>query len=733
MKNSTLFKKWLLIIAFGVFGFSYSSAAVQADTTVLVSETFATSLGSFTPQSLVGAQVWAWNSSAYAKISGFVSSVNNPNDDWLVSPAIDLTGASSIYLNFLHAHKYGVDTINTLQLMVSDSYTTGTIDPGQWTAISFPLSTQATWNFVNSGYLSLEAYKGKANVHFAFRYRSTATASATWEVKNVTLKAIVKVPDVVVLSETFNKVATGTSKAPLTVDASTSQATMDALTVLPGWTGSKVYAAGSALKMGSSSVAGILTTPALDLSSQSGKFNITFKAMAWSADTTHLRVYVDNVLAKEITGMNADTFYVYKTYGPYEFTGGSAASKIKFTTSASVSKNCRFYLDSIVITQAPSTNPTASGVALPYKTETGTTQAQNVTILAKYLTGDLSLAFANKVGTAFQSTTTTVTAVQAMASGGFAFPVYYSPSAAGNDTATITITGGGLAAPVVVTIAGNAYSVVSVANLAALRAANVAAPTDITTIYKVTGECVVSWTQSSGNTKYIQDATGGLMVYDVAGKITTAFVAGNGMTGVTGTLLLYGNALELVPIKDVAVSSTGNIVAPVTLTIPEAKANKERYESSLVLIKGLTKPTASTFWGTAKTSFNFTNGLDTIVIRTNYTGLDFMSATTAIPTSATDYAGILCEYNGTVQLFPRSTADIGYVSSVKNVETNAGVYGSNGMLHVKALQGQLIEVYTIMGRKVLNSIATDGINEFQLSKNQILLVKVGNRVAKVVM
>jgi len=699
-----------------------------------VSETFATSLGtSFTTQSLVGVQVWGWSSS-YAKMTGFVSSVNNPNDDWLISPSINLTDASSISLSFFHAHKYGVDTINTLQLMVTDSYTSGTIDPSTWTPVSFPLSDQKTWNFLNSGYISLEAYKGKANVRFAFRYRSTATAGATWEIKNVTLRAIVKVPDVVVLSETFNKVATGTSKSPGTTDASTTSTAMDALTTLPGWTGSKVYPAGSALKLGSSSVAGILTTPALDLSSQSGSFNLTFKAMAWSADTTHLQVYVDNILAKEITGMNADTFYVYKTYGPYVIIGGTAASKIKFTTSGSRAKNCRFYLDSVVVSHAPSTNPTASGVVLPYKTEIGSTQAQNVTITAKYLTGDLTLAFANKVGTAFQSTTTAVTAVQAMASGGFAFPVYYSPSAAGNDTATITITGGGLAAPVVVTLAGNAYRVFSVSTLAELRAANVVAPTDITTIYKVTGECVVTWTQTSGNTKYIQDATGGLMIYDAAGKITTAFAAGNGMKGLTGTLLLYGNALELVPIGDVAVSSTGNIVAPVTLTIPEAKANKERYESALVLIKGLTKLGTATFWGTSKTSFNFSNGTDTIVVRTNYTGLDFMTATTAIPTVPTDFAGILCEYNGTVQLFPRSLTDIAYVpAGLMETDVASSVWGSNGTLNVNTTVGQSIEVYNLMGQRLMKSTAKEGINTFSLNKNQLYLVRVNNRVSKIVL
>jgi hypothetical protein len=743
MKNSTLFKKWLLLIAFGVFGFSYSSAAIKADTTVLLSETFATTFGSFTAQSLLGDQVWT-PTPAYscAKMTGFTT-VNNANEDWLISPSIDLTGASSIYLDFLHAHRYGKDTINTLQLMVTDTYTTGTVDPGDWTPVLFKLSTQANFNFVNSGYLLLDTYKGKKNVHFAFRYRSNTTASATWEIKNVVLKAIVKVPDVVVMSETFDKVTTNTLKTPGSTDAGLLQTSMDALTVLPGWTGSKVYPAGGALKLGASAVAGILTTPSLDLSAQSGTFNLTFKSMTWSGDTTHLRIYVDNVLAKEITGLNADTFYVFKTYGPYEFTGGTATSKIKFTTSGSVAKNSRFYLDSIVVSQSASTTPKVSLSEVVFKAEAGKTVVKKIGIKGTYLTGDLTITLTNKKGVAFSPISTTIAKANALA--GDSIAVTYSPLVAGLDTAILVVSGGGLPSNVQVSVPGGAYKPV-VANLAALRAAYVANP-DPSVVYTVTGPIVASYinttiTTSASRSVYFQDATGGVLSYEskaaVANIITPDYTVGSAVTGFTGSLTEYGKLLEFVPTVAPAATSTGNALIPVELTIAQAKSLKENYESMLVCVKGLSKclSNTATVWAVAKANYNFGIGSDSIVLRTNYTLMDYMDGATAISADPTNYAGLLIEYNGAVQIVPRSKTDLGYTGPTSNLsQINAAVtvYGSNGTLNVKTSQGQKMEVYNLMGQRILRTTTSEGVNTFVLGKNQLYLVKVNNTVTKILL
>ncbi len=749
MKNSTLFKKWLILLAFGVFGFSHSFAAEPVETTVF-SEPFLTSLGGFSAQSVAGAQVWSWSSYqgvGYAKMNGYASSVNNVNEDWLISPSINLAGLDSAILTFTQANYYKVtSTISNEQTVwISSDYVSGNPGDATWTQITIPnyQTALSSYTFISSGNMKVPAaFKGK-KVVIAFKYVSTATTSSTWEVYNFLLKGYAPPAQTMILTETFDKVTTGTSKSPGSTDASLVQANIDALTVLPGWTGSKVYPAGAALKMGSSSVAGILTTPSIDLSAQSGTFNLTFKAMAWSGDTTHLQVYVNNVLAKEITGMNADTFYVYKTYGPYEITGGTSTTKIKFTTSASAAKNSRFYLDSVVVTQSASTAPKVSLSEVALKAETGKTVVKKIGIKGTYLTADLTVTLTNKKGTAFSPISTTILKANALA--GDSIAVTYAPTVAGLDTATLVISGGGLTSNVQILVPGSAYTPI-VANLAALRAAYVANP-DQTVVYTVTGPIVASYintttTTTTSRSVYFQDATGGVLSYEskpaLANIITPDYAVGSAVSGYSGTLTEYGKLLEFVPTVAPVASSTGNALIPVELTIAQAKSMKEKYESMLVCVKGLSKSLSNTatVWAVAKANYNFGIGSDSIVLRTNYTLMDYMDGTTAISAGPTNYAGLLIEYNGAVQIVPRTKTDLGYAGPTTNLSQPniaASIYGTNGMLNVKTTQGQVVEVYNMMGQRILKATTTEGVNTFLLGKNQLYMVKVNKTVTKIIL
>jgi len=749
MKNSTLFKKWLLLMALGVFGFSYSFAADPVETTVF-SEPFLTSLGGFSAQSVTGTQVWTWSSYqgvGYAKMNGYANSVNNINEDWLISPSINLAGLDSAILTFTQANYYKVtSTISSEQTVwISSDYVSGNPGDATWTQMTIPnyQTALSSYTFINSGNMKVPAaFKGK-RVVIAFKYVSTAATSSTWEVYNFLLKGYAPPAQTMILTETFDKVTTGTSKTPGSTDAGLLQSSMDLLTVLPGWTGSKVYPAGSALKMGSSSAAGILTTPSIDLSAQSGTFNLTFKAMAWSADTTHLRVYINDVLAKEITGMNADTFYVYKTYGPYEITGGTAASKIKFTTSGSATKNCRFYLDSVVVTQSASTAPKVSLAEVAYKAEAGKSVVKKIAIKGVYLTADLNVALTNKKGTAFTPISSTITKANALA--GDSISVTYAPTVAGLDTALLVISGGGLTSNVQISVAGSAYTPI-VANLAALRAAYVANP-DQSVVYTVTGPIVASYnntttTTTTSRSVYFQDATGGVLSYEskaaLVNIITPDYAVGDAVSGFTGTLTEYGKLLEIVPTVAPAASTTGNALIPVELTIAQTKSMKEKYESMVVCVKGLSKSLSntSTVWAVAKANYNFGIGSDSIVLRTNYTLMDYMDGTTAISANPTNYAGLLIEYNGSVQIVPRTKTDLGYTGPTSNLsQANvvAAIYGSNGTLNVKTTQDQVIEVYNLMGQRILKTTTSEGVNTFVLGKSQLYLVKVNNSVTKIIL
>jgi hypothetical protein len=155
----------------------------------ILSEKFATDLGKFTAVSVTGDQVWAWSSYkgvGFAKISGY-SGGNKINEDWLISPAMDMTKRKRATLTFDHTHKYGVeDYASQMTLWVTDNYQSGTPDVTKWKQLSFTYQFSSSYTFGSSGPVSLNDYAGKTNVRIAFRYICDDIVSApTWEVQNV--------------------------------------------------------------------------------------------------------------------------------------------------------------------------------------------------------------------------------------------------------------------------------------------------------------------------------------------------------------------------------------------------------------------------------------------------------------------------------------------------------------------------------------------------------------------
>lgn len=155
--------------------------------TVIYSEEFSSDLGKMTPISVAGAQTWRVNT-AYknANMSGFADGKSNANEDWLVSPAFDLTAAKSFAINFEHTiNKGNVANMKSEQtLWASDNYS-GDVKSATWTQVTittYPTGTD--WNYVKSGAINLPAsLLGKANVVFAFKYLATDASSANWQIR----------------------------------------------------------------------------------------------------------------------------------------------------------------------------------------------------------------------------------------------------------------------------------------------------------------------------------------------------------------------------------------------------------------------------------------------------------------------------------------------------------------------------------------------------------------------
>ncbi len=171
---------------------SYGNSGGGTTTYTAFYEPFDDDLDVMQTQNVTGVdQEWVWtnygNPPGSAKMNGYSGSAQE-NEDWLITPAIDLDGYSNTTLHFDHARNYGDNT--GLFVMVSNDYD-GVSDPnasGTWNDITsqFTFPDPGSWSFIDAGTVDISTYIG-ATTYIAFKYISTTASAATWEVDNITV------------------------------------------------------------------------------------------------------------------------------------------------------------------------------------------------------------------------------------------------------------------------------------------------------------------------------------------------------------------------------------------------------------------------------------------------------------------------------------------------------------------------------------------------------------------
>ncbi len=195
----------------------------------------------------------------------------------------------------------------------------------------------------------------------------------------------------------------------------------------------------------------------------------------------------------------------------------------------------------------------------------------------------------------------------------------------------------------------------NVTNVAALRALTAGTGT----YYKLTGEVVLTLKSAIRNSKYVQDATGAVLIDDLAGKITTSYNIGDGITGLVGTIAFYTGMLQFTPAADPGIaSSTGNTITPEVVTL---SALDTSYQAKLVKIQNVTFLGATGNFAAPAANYSVQDASGTGVCRDQYTDLDYVG--TAVPTTPKTIVGVILQYTtGTpavtvMQFVPRSLAE----------------------------------------------------------------------------
>jgi hypothetical protein len=159
------------------------------DFNVVFQDGFDTGISNWSTFNALGAQVWGQtnfgNPAPSAYMNGFQSGAQN-NEDWLISPAIDLASVTNTIFFFETDKRYDG---NDLEVYMSTDFTGGNPnDNGTWTQLDVILDPNAgSWNtWTNSGNIDISSADGQM-VYIAFKYTSTTSAAATYELDNVTV------------------------------------------------------------------------------------------------------------------------------------------------------------------------------------------------------------------------------------------------------------------------------------------------------------------------------------------------------------------------------------------------------------------------------------------------------------------------------------------------------------------------------------------------------------------
>lgn len=166
-------------------GAAPAAEATTDDITVIHSENFDNGWGNWTRVSVVGDQEWEIDEihgvgdTPCAKMSGFDGQAY-ANEDWLISPALNLDVYEDEVLNFYNADAYDGPA---LEALICNDYNGSDPNAATWTALTYENST-GFFEWVSSGDIDISGIDGES-VYIAFKFTSTNTESATWEIDNI--------------------------------------------------------------------------------------------------------------------------------------------------------------------------------------------------------------------------------------------------------------------------------------------------------------------------------------------------------------------------------------------------------------------------------------------------------------------------------------------------------------------------------------------------------------------
>ena len=234
---------------------------------------------------------------------------------------------------------------------------------------------------------------------------------------------------------------------------------------------------------------------------------------------------------------------------------------------------------------------------------------------------------------------------------------------------------------------------------------------------------------SSGAITYSSSATNVASVNINTGEVS---VIGSGSTTITAT------QAELTPYCGNTATYTLNVTAAPTLTVtdvtnPVLVSNDGNQVSQIINVSGvnlttdlgltISGPNADLFtlskYSVSQTGGNVPNTEITITYKP-VTGTNHSATLTMASTGAFDLARPISGVNnGTTE--------------VNSVLSSLNVYAYNGKININANAGESLDIYNSVGQRIMHTITAEGLNSISVPARGVLLVKLGNKLSKVIL
>ncbi len=288
-----------------------------------------------------------------------------------------------------------------------------------------------------------------------------------------------------------------------------------------------------------------------------------------------------------------------------------------------------------------------------------------------------------------------------------------------NITATTTVKAIGVKTGLTNSAVASATYTIAAANTCANIAELKTKAADNSTIYSITGEVVMTFKQTNRNQKFVQDASGAILIDDQTGAITTAYNIGDGITGISGKLTTYFGMYQFVPIQDAgAATSTANVITPLDVTIAQMQDTIAflQHQSKLVRIVGVkfTDANGTVAFNTNK-NYRLTVGATTdSTFKTSFYATNYITTpATALPQGTGTITGITQFLRSQYKITARDLADMAIVQGVnENANESAiNIYPNPAKNFVNvSLDGTYdIKVLSVLGQHVYSQNNASGL------------------------